>query len=175
MLVKLKTAKAQQTLAGIENAWKKIEPGIPIRYSFLDDDFRLLLAEYERLGKIIFFFSVISVLIAAIGLFALTAFLAEQRVKEIGIRKVLGASVGVITALLSKDFIKLVAVAIVIATPIAWWALSKWLQDFAYRINLSWGLFALAAVITVVITLLTVSAQAIKAALANPVKSLRSE
>ncbi len=175
LLVKMKTVKVQQTLAGIENVWKKIEPGVPIRYSFLDDDFRLLLTEYVRLGKIIFVFSIISVVIAVVGLFALTAFLAQQRVKEIGIRKVLGASVSVITAMLSKDFIKLVLTAIVIATPVAWWALSKWLQGFAYHTALSWWLFALAAVITIVVTVLTVCVQAVKAAIANPVKSLRTE
>lgn len=175
ILVKIKTGNVQQTLAGITAAWKKIEPDFPIRYSFLDQDFQKLFAEYIRLGKVVLFFSVISILIAVTGLFALTSFLAQQRVKEIGVRKVLGASVSGITALLSKDFIKLVIVAIVIAMPIAWWALSKWLNDFAYRINLDWWMFAMAGVITVVITLITVCVQAIKAAMANPVESLRTE
>jgi len=175
ILVKIKTGNVQQTLAGIAAAWKKIEPDFPIRYSFLDQDFQKLFAEYDRLGKIVLFFSVISILIAVTGLFALTSFLAQQRVKEIGVRKVLGASIGSITTLLSKDFVKLVIVAIFIATPIAWWALSKWLDDFAYRISLTWWMFAMAGMATIVITLITVSAQAIKAARANPVKSLRTE
>ncbi len=175
ILVKIKTVAVQQTLAGIEGAWKKIEPGFPIRYSFLDEDFRRLLTGYMRLGKIMLLFTIISVLIASTGLFALTSFLAQQRTKEIGIRKVLGASVQNITALLSKDFIKIVIIAILISMPAAWWALDQWLQDFAYKITLHWWMFALAALLTVCVTLITVSFQAIKAAIANPVKSLRTE
>lgn len=175
ILVKIDTKNAQQTLAGIQAAWKNIEPDFPIRYSFLDDNFQKLFIEYIRLGKIVLFFSIISILIAVTGLFALTSFLAQQRVKEIGVRKVLGASVSSIAALLSKDFVKLVIVAIVIATPIAWWALSKWLDDFAYRIHLTWWMFGLAAIATIAITLLTVSAQGIKAAMKKPVDSLRTE
>ncbi|HVX51826.1 MAG TPA: ABC transporter permease [Chitinophagaceae bacterium] len=175
ILVKINTGHVQQTLAGISAAWKKLEPDFPIRYSFLDQNFEKLFADYGRLGRLVLFFSVISILIAITGLFALTSFLAQQRVKEIGVRKVLGASVTGITALLSKDFVKLVTIAIVIAAPIAWWALSNWLNDFAYRVNLTWWMFALAGIITVCITLLTVSIQAIKAALTNPVKSLRTE
>jgi putative ABC transport system permease protein len=175
ILVKIKTDHAQQALAGIETVWKKIEPAFPIRYSFLDQDFQNLLAEYIRVGKIISFFTIISIVIAAIGLFALTSFLAQQRVKEIGVRKVLGASVSAITVLLSKDFIRLVIIAIFIATPISWWALQKWLEDFAFRINLNWWMFVLAGVITISITLIVVCFGAIKAAIANPVKNLRTE
>ncbi|HWB28751.1 MAG TPA: ABC transporter permease [Chitinophagaceae bacterium] len=175
ILVKINTKNVKQTLSGIEAAWKKLEPDFPIRYSFLDENFQKLFSDYERLGKVIFFFSIISILIAVTGLFALTSFLAQQRVKEIGVRKVLGASVSGITALLSKDFIKLVIAAIIIATPVAWWALSKWLNEFAYRINLTWWMFALAGVLMVCITLITVCSQAIKAAMANPVESLRTE
>jgi putative ABC transport system permease protein len=175
ILVKINTRNAQQTLAGISTAWKKIEPDFPLRYSFLDQDFQQLFTDYTRLGTIILFFSVISILIAATGLFALTSFLTQLRIKEIGVRKVLGASVGSITALLSKDFVKLVLLSIVIALPVAWWALSKWLNDFAYRINLTWWMFLLAGLTTISITLVTVCFQAMKAALGNPVKSLRSE
>jgi putative ABC transport system permease protein len=117
----------------------------------------------------------VAIVISCLGLFGLAAFSAEQRSKEIGIRKVLGASVSGIVGLLSKDFLKLVMVALVIATPIAWWGMSKWLQAFVYRINISWWMFALAGLLAILIALFTVSFQAIKAALMNPVKSLRSE
>jgi putative ABC transport system permease protein len=124
---------------------------------------------------LIFIFSVIAIVISGLGLFALAAFTAEQRTKEIGIRKVLGASVQQITMMLSKDFLRLVIIAIVIAAPIAWWAINKWLMDFAYRINLSLWIFIGAGIIALFIALLSVSIQAIKAAIANPVNSLRSE
>jgi len=117
----------------------------------------------------------ISILVAALGLFGLSAFTSEQRKKEIGVRKVLGASVTGIVALLSKDFLKLVGISILIASPIAWWAMNKWLQDFAYRINISWWFFAAAGLIVLLIALFTISFQAIKAAVANPIKSLRTE
>jgi len=116
-----------------------------------------------------------AILISCLGLFGLAAFSAEQRTKEIGIRKVLGASVFNLTSLLSKDFIRLVIIAIVIATPISWWAMTKWLQGFAYRVNIAWWMFALAGLLAIAIALFTVSFQAIRAALANPVKSLRTE
>lgn len=163
------------TLAGIQKTWKTIEPDFPIRYSFLDANFQQLLAGYLRLERIILFFSILSVLITVMGLFALTSFLAQQRVKEIGIRKVLGASVASITGLLSEDFSKLSLLSIFLAMPLAWWALSRWLEDFAYRIPLSWGVFALSALITIGITLITVCCQAIKAALSNPTVNLRAE
>lgn len=175
ILVKISTDQVQKTVAGIEAAWKAIEPDFPIRYSFLDQDFQQLFGEHIRLGKIILFFTVVSILIAMIGLFALTSFLAQQRVKEIGIRKVLGASVQNITALLSKDFIRLVVVAIFMAMPLAWWALHKWLEAFAYRIPLQGWMFLLAGFITLALTVLTVSIQAIRSARANPVKNLRTE
>ena len=132
-------------------------------------------ADVQRMGSIFTSFAILAIIIACLGLFALSAFMAEQRNKEIGIRKVLGASVSGITTMLSKDFVKLVVIAIVIASPIAWWAMSKWLQDFAYRITISWWMIAIAGLIAVVIALITVSFQAIKAAVANPVKSLRTE
>jgi len=116
-----------------------------------------------------------AIIISCLGLFGLAAFSAEQRRKEIGVRKVLGASVFNLTTLLSGDFLKLVAIAIVIATPVAWWAMSQWLQAFAYRIDISWWMFAIAGLVAVLIALVTVSFQSVKAAIANPVKSLRSE
>ncbi|MEJ7683125.1 MAG: FtsX-like permease family protein [Segetibacter sp.] len=120
-------------------------------------------------------FTILSIIIACLGLFGLVTFMAEQRIKEIGIRKILGASVSGIVSLLSKDLIKLVIIAIVVASPIAWWTMNKWLQDFAYRINISWWIFLTAGLVAVLIALITVSFQAIKAAVANPVKSLRTE
>ncbi len=175
LLIKLNGPHLQQTIAGITAAWKKIEPDFPINYSFLDDNFQRLFIAYLRLEKIITFFTIVAVLIAAMGLFALTAFLAGQRKKEIGIRKVLGASMGNLTTLLSKDFMKLVLIAVIITMPVAYWAMDKWLQTFAYRIHLEWWIFAIAAFIITIIAILTVSSQALKTAMANPVKSLRSE
>src|SRR6185436_13317641 len=134
--------------------------------------------QYETeitLSKIINSFTIMAILISCLGLFGLAAFSAEQRKKEIGVRKVLGASVPGVVGLLSKDFLKLVGIAILIATPVAWWAMSKWLQGFAYRIEIRWWMFALAGIIAILIALITVSFQAVKAAIANPVKSLRTE
>jgi putative ABC transport system permease protein len=132
-------------------------------------------ANVRRTGNIFTSFAVLAIIIACLGLFALSAFMAEQRNKEIGIRKVLGASVSGITAMLSKDFVKLVIISIVIASPIAYWAMTKWLQDFAYRIPISWWMVAVAGLSAIVIALLTISFQSIKAALMNPVKTLRTE
>lgn len=132
-------------------------------------------AGVQQTGTIFSGFAVLAILIACLGLFGLAAFTTEQRAREIGIRKVLGATVSEIAAMLSKDFVKLVVVAILIATPMAWWAMNKWLQDFAYRIDIQWWMFVLAGFTAVAIALLTVSWQAIRAALANPVKSLRAE
>jgi len=175
ILVKLNSVHLQQSIAGIQQAWKKIEPDFPIRYSFLDDNFAQLFTSYARLQKIITFFAFIAILISVMGLFALTAFFTRQRTKEIGIRKVLGASVSQLTALLSKEFIYLVFLSVIIITPVAWWLMQKWLQTFAYRIDMSWWIFAAAGLIAIVIALITISFQSIKAAVVNPVKSLRSE
>ena len=127
------------------------------------------------MSAIVGYFTVIAILISCLGLFGLATFSAEQRTKEIGVRKVLGASVTGIVALLSKDFLKLVAISIVIASPIAWWVMNKWLQDFAYRTNISWTVFVITTILALLIALITISFQAIKAAIANPVKSLRTE
>jgi ABC-type antimicrobial peptide transport system permease subunit len=125
--------------------------------------------------KLFDIFSILSIVISCLGLFGLATFAAQQRIKEIGVRKVLGASEAVIVSLLSKDFIKLVLISCIVAFPVAWWASDKWLQSFAYRINISWWLFAIAGVLALLIALITVSFQAIRAAVANPVKALRSE
>ena len=158
-----------------ETLWRDLLPGLPFEYSFLDQDFAKLYRSEQTLTQILGAFTLIAILISCLGLFGLSAFTAEQRTKEIGIRKVLGASVTGITGLLAKDFLRLVLVAIVIASPIAWWAMNKWLTDFAYRIDVKWWMFALAGGIAAAVAFLTVSFQSVKAALANPVKSLRSE
>ncbi len=162
-------------LKDIEQSWNKINPNSPFVYSFLDKDFQKNYEKDQRASGVVSYFTFIAILVACLGLFGLSAFSAEQRTREIGIRKVLGASVTNVAGLLSKDFIGLVLIAIVIASPIAWWAMNKWLQGFAYRITISWWMFVLAGLLAVIIALLTVSFQAIKAAMQNPVKSLKSE
>jgi len=159
----------------LENKWKEMAPGQPFTYSFLDDSFGKMYAAETRLGKVFAIFAVFAIVIACLGLFALTAFTAEQRSKEIGIRKALGASVGGIVILLSKEFTKLVLISFVIASPVAWWAVSKWLQDYQYKIELGWTVFLLAGAAALLIAWLTMGFQSIKAAVENPVKSLRSE
>ncbi len=175
MLVKLDSRHAQQSIAGINRIWKKIEPGFPLRYSFVDQNFEQLFISYVRLEKIITFFGLVAIMISVMGLFALTAFFTRQRTKEIGVRKVLGASVLQLTTLLSRDFIYLVLLSVFIITPFTWWMVEKWLQTFAYRIDISWWMFFAAGLAAIVIAIITVSFQSVKAALANPVKSLRME
>ena len=155
--------------------WQKDVASAPFEYTFLDAEVQKQYETEITLSHIINSFTLIAILISCLGLFGLAAFSAEQRNKEIGIRKVLGASVTGIVGLLSKDFLKLVIISFIIATPIAWYFMNKWLQAFAYRIPLSWWMFALAGVLSVLIALITVSSQAIKAALMNPVKSLKTE
>lgn len=172
--VKIRPEDIPGTLAVLENTVKQ-HSNFPFEYSFLDDAFDQLYKTEVRMGEIIGFFTLLSILIASMGLFGLAAFAAGQRTKEIGIRKVLGASVQGIAGMLSKDFLKMVMLGFLVAIPVAWYAMSQWLQDFAYRIDLEWWMFALAGLLAVVIALLTVSFQSVKAALMNPVKSLRSE
>ena len=162
-------------LAQIEKTWKKYLPEIPYEYKFLDDRYAKLYESENRQSSIFTIFSCIAIFIACLGLFGLSAFTITQRVKEIGVRKVLGASTGSIVKLISKDFLLLVVIAAVIAFPVAWYAMDHWLQDFAYRINIDWWVFVLAGIIALVIAFVTISFQAIKAASANPVKSLRTE
>jgi putative ABC transport system permease protein len=159
----------------IEKKWKGFAPNAPFDFSFMDSEFEKLYRSEKRMGTVFGIFTFLSIFVACLGLFGLAAYTAEKRQKEIGIRKVLGASVAGITRLLSKDFLNLVVVAIIIASPLAWFFMHKWLQDFAYRINIGWWIFVLAGVAALMIALITVSYQAIKAAIANPVKSLRTE
>jgi putative ABC transport system permease protein len=162
-------------IAAIEKAWKKTYPEGIFDFKFLDEEIDAFYKAEIRLYALFKVFAGLAMLISCLGLWGLASFAAQQRTKEIGIRKVLGASVTGIAALLSKDFLKLVLIAIVIASPIAWYLMHKWLQDFAYRISIGWWVFALVGFVAVLIALLTVSFQAIKAAVANPVKSLRTE
>ena len=173
--VKINGKDAAKSVTAISALWKRFAPNQPVRYTFMDESFANMYADVQRTGNIFTSFAVLAIIIACLGLFALSAFMAEQRNKEIGIRKVLGASVVGITSMLSKDFVKLVVIAIVIATPVAWWAMTKWLQDFAYRIAVSWWMVGLAALVSIIIALITISFQSVKAAVMNPVKSLRSE
>jgi putative ABC transport system permease protein len=159
----------------IEDLWRRMAPSPPFAYSFMDDEFNHIYQNEQRQGGIALSFSLLAIFIACLGLFGLAAYAAEQRTREIGIRKVLGASVGGIVTLLSRDFLLLVLVAALLFFPLAWWGMHHWLQDFAYRIDIGWEIFALAGMVAVMIALLTVSFQAVRAALANPVNSLRSE
>jgi putative ABC transport system permease protein len=173
--VKMSGADAKDVINYVSNVWKSFSPNQPFRYTFLDESFANMYADVQRTGRIFTSFAVLAVIIACLGLFALSAFMGEQRNKEIGIRKVLGASISGITAMLSKDFVKLVIISIVIASPIAYWAMTKWLQDFAYRIDITWWMIVAAGIAAILIALITISFQSIKAAMANPVKSLRAE
>jgi ABC-type antimicrobial peptide transport system permease subunit len=171
----IENANVNQTLARIETVTKKYSPEYPFEYSFLDGDYSKEYKTESVLGKLSFGFTLVAVIICCLGLFGLATFTAEQRIKEIGVRKVLGASVPDIVVLLSKEIAGLVVIAIIVAIPTAYYFLNKWLQDFAYRIDISWWVFVLAGLSALMIAFLTVSIQAIKAAVANPVKSLRTE
>ncbi len=173
--IKTTPGNISRTVSDVQSVWAKFIPDQPFNYNFLDDSFNTLYKTDIKTSKLIFIFSVIAIILSAMGLFGLAAFTAEQRTKEIGIRKVLGASIQQVTTLLSKDFVKLVIIAILGASPVAWWAMSKWLQGFAYRINFNAWIFIVAGLLALIIALLSVSVHAIKAALTNPAKSLRTE
>ncbi|QEM04132.1 FtsX-like permease family protein [Mucilaginibacter rubeus] len=173
--VKIDGNRINSALATLRQTWKKYQPETPFEYSFLDERFQKLYNSEQEQGNLFTIFSCLAIFIACLGLFGLSAFIISQRVKEIGVRKVLGASIPQIVTELSKDFLKLVIVAAVIALPIAWYAMSKWLLDFAFRVNIQWWVFVMAGVIALIIAFATISYQSVKAAMANPVKSLRSE
>ena len=168
-------ASAKEALSKIEPIFRKFNPEQPFEYQFTDSEYAKKFGDEERIGKLASFFAMLAIIISCLGLFGLTSFVAEQRKKEIGVRKVLGASVFSVWNLLSKDFIGLVIIAFVIAVPLAWYGMHKWLQDYPYRINIGWGIFFVAGIIAIAIALTTVSFQAIRAAVANPAKSLRTE
>lgn len=164
-----------KNLSIAEQIFKKYNPAYPFSYHFVDQEYEQKFSDQKQTGSLAAVFAGLTIFISCLGLFGLAAYMAENRSKEIGIRKVLGANVAGIVKMLSKEFVILVIIAIAIATPIGWWAMNKWLQDFTYRINVGWLTFAIAGLIAIVIAVLTVSFQAIKAAVANPVKSLRTE
>ena len=164
-----------QTLSNIESILKTHLPAYPFEYAFVDDAFNARFKDEQLVGELSQIFAILAILISCLGLFGLAAYTAEQRRKEIGVRKVLGASVSGIVKLLSKDFLKLVGLSILISIPIAWYAMDNWLQDYAYRIEISWWVFAIAGIVAILIALVTVSFQAVKAAIANPVDSLKTE
>ena len=173
--LKVGTKDLPQTIADVERIYKTLFPGNPFSYSFVDEAFDEQYRNDQRFATLFTVFAVLAIAIACLGLFGLASFTAQQRTKEIGVRKVLGASVLGLVALFSKDFLKLVAVAVVIASPLAYFTMQRWLDDFAYRIEISWGIFLIAGLTALGVAILTVSYQAIKAALSNPVKSLRYE
>jgi putative ABC transport system permease protein len=175
LIVHAKAGNMGPVLKMIENVWHKYDQNDPFEYNFLDEQFQKNYDADNRLAAIVGYFTVIAIVISCLGLFGLAAFSAEQRTKEIGVRKVLGASVSTIVSLLSVDFLKLIIISIIIASPVAWWAMNKWLQSFAYRKPIDWTIFAYTTIIAIIIGILTIGSQALKAAVANPVKSLRSE
>jgi putative ABC transport system permease protein len=173
--IKISGNNTKAALAHIEKTWKHFLPETPFDYRFLDERYQQLYESEQRQGTLFTVFACIAILIACLGLFGLSAFAISQRVKEIGIRKVLGADVRSIVGLLSKDFLKLVVVAAVIAFPVAWYAMYKWLEDFAYRIGIPWWVFVAAGIAAALIAFVTISFQAVKAASASPVKNLRTQ
>ena len=172
---RFEAARASDVIATLEKTWKKLAPDSPFKYSFLDDDFGRMYSSEQKLGKIFALFSGLAILIACLGLFALTAFTAEQRKKEIGIRKAMGASIQSIILLLSKDFSRLILIAFLLAIPAAWYAVTQWLEGYAYKTEIGVPVYLLAGGLTLVISLATMSYQSIKAAMGNPVETLRSE
>jgi len=175
LIIKIKTGDVNEYVADLKKQWDSFNPNGPFDYHFLDEKFASLYASEKSTGQIFTSFTIIAILIASLGLFGLAAFITEQRTKEIGIRKVLGATVKQLLLLVSKDFLILVGIAFFISIPVTWWAMHSWLQDFAYRIKINIWVFPLSGIVAILIALVTISFQAIKAAIANPVKSLRSE
>jgi len=173
--VRLQPGDAAGVIAGIERSWQQFNPDRPVSYHFMDETLHRMYASEQRIGLIALVFALLSILVSCLGLFGLAAFTTEQRTKEIGVRKVLGASVASITGLLAQDFLKLVLVAIALACPLAYYFMQQWLTDFAYRIEIQWWMFAIAGLAATAIAFATVSFQSIKAAMANPINSLRNE
>ena len=175
LIIKASGRDMNNTIANIKTAWKSFYPNTPFEYHFLDQEYEAMYRAEQRTSNILNVFTGVTIFISCLGLFGLAVFTTKQRFKEVSIRKVMGASVANIVGLISSDFMKLVFVAVIIASPLAWYAMDKWLQDFAYRIHIQWWVFVLAGGLSIFIAFLTVSFQSVKAALLNPVKSLRSE
>jgi putative ABC transport system permease protein len=173
--IKLPTINISSTMQSVRKVWEQAFPDFVYEYRFLDEKIESFYKQENQLGQLYKIFSAIAIFLSCLGLYGLASFMAVQRIKEVGIRKVLGATAGSIVYLFSKEFIMLIAIAFAIATPLVWYYMHQWLQNYAYRINVSWWLFAAGGLAAIIIALLTVSFQAIKAAMANPVKSLRSE
>jgi ABC-type antimicrobial peptide transport system permease subunit len=174
-MVRIQAGSEKKVIDNLTAFYTKANPGYSLNLQFLDETFRAQYLTEERTLTLAKYFAWLTILISCLGLFGLAAFDTERRTKEIGIRKVLGANTKSLIALLSKDFLKLVVIAIILASPVAYYLMNKWLQDFAYKVNISWWIFIVAGALALLIALLTVSFQAIKAAIANPVKSLRTE
>lgn len=175
VVIRIEAGKTPETLASVEQVCKKLNPNVPFTYSFTDQEYARQYQSEQIVGRLAGYFAFLAIFISCLGLFGLAAFTAEQRTKEIGVRKVLGASVSGIIGLLSRDFLKLVIMAIVLASPVAWYVMKQWLQGFAYQIDIEWWMFALAGMISVLIAVFTISFQSVRAAMMNPVRSLRSE
>ncbi len=174
-LVRIEAGKTKDALAGLATICKNLNPKFPFTYQFSDEEYSKLYKSEQVVSRLSNYFAFLAIFISCLGLLGLVIFTSQQRTKEIGIRKVLGASVGSLFGLLSKEFLVLVFIAMVIASPLAWFTMSKWLHNYAYRITISWWMFLVAGCLAILIALLTVSFQAVKAALSNPVKSLRTE
>ena len=173
--VKIESANIPSVIGAIQTTWNKYFPNDPFNYYFLDESFDAQYKADRQFGKLFGFFAFLAILIACMGWMGLSAYNVLQRRKEIGIRKVLGASIVSVFSILSKEFLQLIFITIIIAAPLAWYIMNKWLQNYAYRIQISWWMFLIAGILALLIALMTVSYQTIKAAIANPVKSLRTE
>jgi putative ABC transport system permease protein len=175
LTLNISSQNLQATMNKLENKWKELAPGMPMIYFFADDAYDAQYKSEVQFGRLFMSFAIIAIILSCLGLLGLSAFSTVQRTKEIGIRKVLGSSILSIIKLLTKDFLILIFIAFAISVPVAWLGMNKWLQEFAYRINIGWWIFVVAGLSAIIIALATVSVQAIKAAIANPVESLRSE
>jgi putative ABC transport system permease protein len=173
--VRVKAGNPSRAIAAMQKEWNDLLPGIPLKYSFLDDDINNYYGNEQKWSNIVGWAGAISIFLACLGLLGLVSLASVNRTKEIGVRKVLGASISSVIALLSKDFLKLIIVSFAIATPVAYYFMHRWLLDYAYRINIGWKVFAIVGLGTISLALITIGFHAIKAAIANPVKSLRTE
>jgi len=173
--VRLQDQNLPQALAFVEQTFRQFDASSPFEYHFLDQNFAAQYKPEEKQGQVLLAFTILTIIIACLGLFGLITFTVEKRVKEIGIRKVLGAGVGSMVTLLITSLLKVVLISLLVAVPLSWLVMNKWLEDFAYRIHLEWWMFLASGIISIIIALITLSFQAIKAAIANPVTSLRSE
>jgi putative ABC transport system permease protein len=173
--VKFRPNHTSSVVSHVKNTWNQFATGYPLDYKFMDETYGKMYEGEEKLSQLLWIFAIMAIVVGCMGLFGLAAFAAEQRIKEIGIRKVLGASLFDIVRLLSRNFLLLVLIAALIAFPVAWWSMNKWLEDFPYRVSISWWIFLTAVALALLIAFITVSFQSLRAATVNPVKSLRSE